>query len=85
MTRFGDLSPFWQFLEAFGDNFLPKIAPPPIFFYKSFDVDIFGFEKLTYYYGDKFGDFLPKVVIFSLKHLVTLFSMALTIEIVITG
>ena len=26
VTRHGDLLPFWRFLEAFGDNFLPKIA-----------------------------------------------------------
>ena len=44
VTRFGDLSPFLQFSEAFGDNFLPEIAKKYIF-YKSFDVDIFGFEK----------------------------------------
>ena len=59
VTRFGDLSPFLQFSEAFGDNFLPEIAKKYIF-YKSFDVDIFGFEKWTYYCGDKFGNFLPK-------------------------
>ena len=34
--------PFWQFLEAFGDNFLTKFYKKKVL---SFDVDISGFEK----------------------------------------
>ena len=63
VTRFGDLSPFWGFLDVFGDNFLPKIAKKK-YFYKSFDVDILAFKKRAYYCGDKFGDFSPKAGVF---------------------
>ena len=56
VTRFGNLSPFWQFLEAFGDNFFCLKSP----IYKSFDEDILGFEKFIYLLWQQIWQFLPK-------------------------
>ena len=59
VTRFGDLSPFWQFLDPFGDKFFAQNRQK-IFFNKSFDVNIFGLEKLGYLLWRQIWRFLPK-------------------------
>ena len=63
--RFGNLSPSWQFVTILAifrpfwqQIFLPKIAKK--FFYKSFDVDIFGLEKFVYLLWRKIWGFFPK-------------------------
>ena len=67
VTECGDLSPFWQFSECFGNLFfqkLPKNGVLMLMFWR--------LKNLFIYCSDKFGDFCQMLATFSSEHLVTL-------------
>ena len=57
VTRFGDFSPFWQFSEAFGDNFFAQNR----LLVKALLKIFWLLKTLVIYCGDKFGDFYQNV------------------------